>query len=345
MLVTNTRDFVLVGEDAAGRPTKLETFRLADDADTFVRRLATPRAFAREVGAGLGEYLIRALSHRAALAEPKDLAWLLASYARDGLARRGSFIRRWCKRCSMASSPPGCSGRARTPPPVVGEYSPNSDAETTVVVGGYGEKGGRTGGGFVRVELREGDAGVVVDTDVDVFPSGALCALSSVVGHPVTGPVEAAEFLDVEMQQVARVRVFIAADGRRRIEGAEAGNPLAAKHPTDGGGRDPDGGRNLRAGPAETAQRNDLDGDSRRQRPADTVWARTAVAQAVGALGLVAGPPTCAPCGHKPRRRRPPQPATGPRRGPAGQFRLDSAESTWHSDGCSLGPPSGKLCC
>ena len=87
VLVTNTRDFVLVGEDAAGRPTKLETFRLADDADTFVRRLATPRAFAREVGAGLGEYLIRALSHRAALAEPEDLAWLLASYARDGLAR------------------------------------------------------------------------------------------------------------------------------------------------------------------------------------------------------------------------------------------------------------------
>ena len=87
VLVTNTRDFVLVGEDAAGRPTKLETFRLAADADTFVRRLATPRAFARAVGAGLGEYLTRALSHRAALAEPKDLAWLLASYARDGLAR------------------------------------------------------------------------------------------------------------------------------------------------------------------------------------------------------------------------------------------------------------------
>ncbi len=46
-----------------------------------------PRAFAREVGAGLGEYLARALSHQAALAEPKDLAWLLASYARDGLSR------------------------------------------------------------------------------------------------------------------------------------------------------------------------------------------------------------------------------------------------------------------
>ena len=87
VLVTNTRAFVLVGEDAAGRAVRLETFRLADDADDFRRKLEKPRAFAREVGAGLGEYLCRALSHRAALAEPKDLAWLLASYARDGLAR------------------------------------------------------------------------------------------------------------------------------------------------------------------------------------------------------------------------------------------------------------------
>ena len=87
VLVTNTRDFVLVGEDATGRPTKLETFQLVADEDTFARRLEKPRAFARDVGAGLGEYLSRALSHRAALTEPKDLAWLLASYARDGLAR------------------------------------------------------------------------------------------------------------------------------------------------------------------------------------------------------------------------------------------------------------------
>ena len=87
VLVTNTRDFVLVGEDADGLPAKLESFRLAGSAEEFERLLQTPRAFARRVGAGLGEYLCRALSHRAALAEPKDLAWLLASYARDGLAR------------------------------------------------------------------------------------------------------------------------------------------------------------------------------------------------------------------------------------------------------------------
>ncbi len=110
VLVTNTRDFVLLGEDAAGHPAtsvipdsdrgptgglgtgdahpaKLETFRLADSAEEFDQLLQKPRAFANLVGAGLGEYLSRALSHTASLTEPRDLAWLLASYARDGLAR------------------------------------------------------------------------------------------------------------------------------------------------------------------------------------------------------------------------------------------------------------------
>ena len=45
VLVTNTRDFVLVGEDGAGRPTKLETFRLAGNTDDFHRKLEKPRVF------------------------------------------------------------------------------------------------------------------------------------------------------------------------------------------------------------------------------------------------------------------------------------------------------------
>ena len=87
VLVTNTRDFVLLGEDAQGKPARLETFRLAGSAGDFEERLQHPRAFARNVGSPLVEYLSRMLSHRASLSEPRDLAWLLASYARDGLAR------------------------------------------------------------------------------------------------------------------------------------------------------------------------------------------------------------------------------------------------------------------
>ena len=87
VLVTNLREFALVGPDPDGRETTLESFCLAESADDLHRKLEKPRVFAREIGPGLGEYLSRALSHRAAIVEPKDLAWLLASYARDGLAR------------------------------------------------------------------------------------------------------------------------------------------------------------------------------------------------------------------------------------------------------------------
>ena len=87
VLVTNLREFQLVGPDPARGQTTLEAFQLAETAADFHRKLEKPRAFARQVGARLAEYLARALSHRAALAEPKDLAWLLASYARDGLSR------------------------------------------------------------------------------------------------------------------------------------------------------------------------------------------------------------------------------------------------------------------
>ena len=87
VLVTNARDFVFVGEDAAGHPVRLESLRLADSSAEFDAKLEHPRAFSNEVGPGLGEYLTRVLSHAAWLTEPKDVAWLLASYARDGLAR------------------------------------------------------------------------------------------------------------------------------------------------------------------------------------------------------------------------------------------------------------------
>ncbi len=87
VLVTNTRDFVLVGEGPQGKPVPLETFRLAESEEAFNNMLLRPRASARVVGAGLGEYLRRVLSHRATLSDPGDLAWLLASYARDALAR------------------------------------------------------------------------------------------------------------------------------------------------------------------------------------------------------------------------------------------------------------------
>ena len=43
VLVTNLRDFVLVGADGSGGPARLEPFRLAEDADDFWSKVERPR--------------------------------------------------------------------------------------------------------------------------------------------------------------------------------------------------------------------------------------------------------------------------------------------------------------
>jgi hypothetical protein len=87
VLVTNYRDFVLVGQDDDGRPVKRETFRLASDAKTFWIAAAHPPALVESHGERLLDYLKRVMLHAAPLADPKDVAWFLASYARDAKAR------------------------------------------------------------------------------------------------------------------------------------------------------------------------------------------------------------------------------------------------------------------
>jgi hypothetical protein len=107
VIVTNLRDFLILGEERSGAPGKRERFSLASDAVSFWQLVSTPRKSAEAVGKTFGEYLKRALTQSVALREPKDLAWFLASYARDALERverrrtcRGSTAsrRRWRKR-------------------------------------------------------------------------------------------------------------------------------------------------------------------------------------------------------------------------------------------------------
>ena len=64
VLVTNTRDFVLLGEDAAGLPTQLESLRLADTQQDFELMIQHPKGFANRIGLVLGEFISRCLSFR-----------------------------------------------------------------------------------------------------------------------------------------------------------------------------------------------------------------------------------------------------------------------------------------
>ena len=85
VLVTNLRDFLLLGQDERGEPLRLETYSLAASEDEFwsapARRLVEAHA------ERLSDYLVRVMRHAAPLSTPQDVAWFLASYAREARAR------------------------------------------------------------------------------------------------------------------------------------------------------------------------------------------------------------------------------------------------------------------
>ena len=87
VLVTNYRDFLLLGRDATGQPHALERYSLAPTEAAFWAALADPHALAEEHAERLAEYLRRVMLSRATLADPRDVAWFLASYARDARIR------------------------------------------------------------------------------------------------------------------------------------------------------------------------------------------------------------------------------------------------------------------
>lgn len=87
VLVTNYRDFILVGLDRDHNLEIRERFTLAENEGDFWKLAAHPQAAANELGERFVEYLKRVMLHAAPLALPKDVAWFLASYARDAKAR------------------------------------------------------------------------------------------------------------------------------------------------------------------------------------------------------------------------------------------------------------------
>ena len=87
VLVTNYRDFVLIGKDTTGQPVKLETYRLAGNESEFWKLAQHPQQAEKSHGQRFTEYLKRVMLHAAPLSNPEDVAWFLASYARDARFR------------------------------------------------------------------------------------------------------------------------------------------------------------------------------------------------------------------------------------------------------------------
>ncbi|MGC1676734.1 MAG: N-6 DNA methylase, partial [Candidatus Binataceae bacterium] len=93
VLVTNLREFVLVARGENAEPLELEGYQISPghDSDGFWSNVAAhPRAAAELDNEGLADFIRRVMLHAASLAAPKDVAWFLASYAREALRRIGN---------------------------------------------------------------------------------------------------------------------------------------------------------------------------------------------------------------------------------------------------------------
>ena len=87
VLVTNLWEFALaiLGED--GKAHELESYRLSPNEQAFWDGAAIPRRLAEQHGERFVDYLKRVMLRAAPLTAPKELAWLLAAYAREAKVR------------------------------------------------------------------------------------------------------------------------------------------------------------------------------------------------------------------------------------------------------------------
>ena len=141
----------------------------------------------------------------------------------------------------------------------IGEEALDLDAMSRVKADGLVESVEHGGKFFVGEETSEGEAGVIVDGDVEAFDAGAWIAHGAVTGGPDAGAREAAQLLDVEVEELARLGVFIA-EGRRfgRIERREAVEMMATQDARKSGLGDWEDHHDLSVGASLAAQGEDL---------------------------------------------------------------------------------------
>ncbi len=132
------------------------------------------------------------------------------------------------------------------------------DTVSLVEVDGLVESGEDVVDLFVGKKRGEGESGMIVDGDVETFDAGVVIAQRAIAGGTDAGAREAAQLLDVEVKEFARVIAFVAEDGRFwRFEGREAVEAVAAQNAREGGLGDWQKREDLSVGAALTTQFED----------------------------------------------------------------------------------------
>ncbi|MCR5890463.1 N-6 DNA methylase [Hymenobacter sp. J193] len=87
VLVTNLRHFAFLGKNEFNQLMVLDTLELAPDEVSFWSLCAQPEILSAEQADAAEQFLARCMLHGAPLDQPRELAWLLASFAREARDR------------------------------------------------------------------------------------------------------------------------------------------------------------------------------------------------------------------------------------------------------------------
>ena len=111
---------------------------------------------------------------------------------------------------------------------VVGEQTPADDAAAAKPDERMPQKRGAGATPLRPANFDIGDARRIVDRDMDVFVADASLSHGLVPLNAMADPADPTEWLDVQVQEIARVRPLVALNDRRRIQPA---HPIQAGAP------------------------------------------------------------------------------------------------------------------
>src|SRR5208283_2395501 len=137
---------------------------------------------------------------------------------------------------------------------VIGHDAAHRDAEPGKVSYGLMQETDRGSSFLVRQHSSEGNAGVVVDGDVEKLPTGAAGFISGIAGDAVARLDNAGQLLDVEMQQIAGGSMFVTHDGYLGLQHFDLVELQSGQNAAHRGPAQPSGLGDANSGPALPTQ-------------------------------------------------------------------------------------------
>ena len=114
------------------------------------------------------------------------------------------------------------------------------------------------GPALVRQDLAVGQARGIIDADMHGLPAGAPLGVATIAGDPMAEPLDPAELLGVDVDQLARPLALVAHDRRPGLERGQLAEPEAAQKAADRRDRHRQLARDRRAAQALPPQARDL---------------------------------------------------------------------------------------